>query len=211
MVNKRNKILRQSGRKNLNSNEVGRMIYRALRKSVEHKFFDSVVASTIGSGGTFFALTQAIIQGIGGGQRIGDNIALLRLQMNYRINLNITNTSLSDTIRVVVVLDKMNDGVAPTQADLMSLNTVTSPYSPEQIKSKRFTILFDKIDFVALGGKDIVVNQRSINLNGNTTYQGATSTTAANGKNSMWVYCIGTSNSFPAAFNMDFQVIFGDA
>lgn len=207
--NNRRNTRKNNGR--LTSSQVGTMISKALRRSVEPKFYDSVVSSTIGSGGTFFALSQPIIQGITGSQRIGDNIHLQRLQMNYRLDLNVANTQLSDTLRVVVVLDKMNDGVAPTGADLFTTATVTSPYSPEQIKSKRFTILYDKLDFVAIGGKNVLTVQKSIALNQVCTFQAATSVTAANGRNSMWVYCIGTSNTFPASFNMDFQVIFGDS
>lgn len=184
------------------------VVNRYMRRRAEHKFFDSTVSETIGTTFDVNAITQPIIQGIGGGQRTGDNITYLDLTMVYRIDINSSATTTD--IRLVVVLDKQNNGVAPISSDLFVNSGLTATYSAQQIKAKRFTILLDEIYNVTAGGIAAITKKKVIPLNATAAYLGTTDAAASNGKNSMWMFSVSTDNTNKPGFNMDYQVRFVD-
>lgn len=193
----------------LRRSQVAQEFVKLLRRKSEPKFYDSTISATVGNTYGVYALSQPIVQGIGGGQRVGDNISYLDLTMIYRVDINL-NTTIVNNIRIIVFLDKMNDGVVPVVSDLLVNATITSTYSPQQIKEKRFTILHDAIHNVAIGGITSISERRKITLNQVCSYLAATNVNGANGKNSMWAFLIGTDGTNMSSFNMDFQIRFID-
>lgn len=204
MAPKRSKILVNSRKRS----SVAAEVERVLRRRAERKFFDSTVGVNVGTTYSVLALSQSIVQGTGGGQRIGDNISYLRLHCSFRVDCNITATV--NDLRIIVVLDKMNNGVAPVVGDLLIGTSLTSTYSAAQIKEKRFTILYDKLANVTTGGRSSFMQQRVIPLNQTASYLGTTNVVGANGKNSMWIFLVSDNNTNQPGFNMDFQIEYTD-
>lgn len=187
---------------------VQRQIDRALSRRAERKFFDSTVSSLIGVSYGVFALSQPIIQGIGGGQRIGDNIEYRNLYASFRVDINVA--ALATDIRIIIVLDKMNVGIAPVIGDFLVNTGLTSTYSALQIKEKRFTIVYDKLANITLGGVSSFMVQKVFNLRQKVTYSATTNVVGANGKNSMWLFVVSDQGVNLPGFNMDFQIEFTD-
>lgn len=199
MSSKRSKVTNQS---------VGLQIQRYIRKHAEHKFFENIVSNIIDITWNISPVTSGIVQGISGSQRIGDNITYLCLRLVGRITVNPT-ASFSNT-RLVIVLDKMNDGTVPNFSDLFLNNGIDSTYSPEQIKAKRFTILKDQIFCLNTQGIGAYAINEIIKLNQVASYNGTTNTTSANGKNSMWCFVINDNGTNKPSINLNFQVEFMD-
>jgi len=205
MTNKPNK--RQ--RKNMSSKQqLKQMVNSMLASRIEKKFFDSTVSQNVGTSWYIATLTQDIIQGTGGGQRIGDNIKYADLWANYRIGIG---AGTATDIRIVIALDSMCNGVAPVYTDLFVNSNLTSTYSAQQIKENRFKIIYDYTGFVAVGGKNDIVMQRHFKLSNVCSFLATTSVAGANGRNSMWLFLISSENTNKPGFNMDFQVRYTDA
>lgn len=202
----RRKGKQNGGGKNIQA--MSAVVHRYMRRRAEHKFFDSTVSETIGTTLDINAISQPIIQGTGGGQRTGDNITYIDLTMVYRIDINSAATTTD--VRLIVVLDKQNNGVAPVIGDLLVNSNLTATYSAQQIKAKRFTILLDEIYNVTTGGIAAVTKRKVIPLNATAAYNGTTDATASNGKNSMWMFAVSTDNTNKPGFNMDYQIRFTD-
>lgn len=202
------RVMSRSRPTNRNLN-ISRIVQRAIIRQSEQKFFDSTVSRSVGSSYTVNALTQDIIQGIGGGSRVGDNIRYKSLNINFRFDNN--SSSPVNDVRVVIVLDKFNVGVAPVPSDLFVNTNLTATYSAQQLKSKRFTILFDKMFSLNNAGDSSAVVQKTIMLNQVASYNNVASTTNANGKNSMWLFMVGADNTNQAGMNGDFMVLFTDS
>lgn len=187
--------------------QISNMIMRAIDRRAEHKYIDTVVGVNVGTGWNINAITQGIVQGLLGSMRIGDNIRLLRVTMNARYDVG---AGTATDIRVVLVLDKMNVGVAPVYTDLFVNTNITSAYSVQQIKEKRFTILYDKLSFVNNVGRNSLIIQKSIPLNHLVEYNATAGSAGDNGKNSMWLFLLSTDNTNKPGFNSDLQVEYTD-
>lgn len=188
---------------------VGLQIQRYLRKHAERKFFDSTVSQTTNTTWDVNALSQPIVQGVGGGNRIGDNITYTSLLVKGRYQINPLAAASGTNMRLVIVLDKMNDGIAPIFSDLFVNNGMDSTYSPQQIKEKRFTILHDKVSNVAVGGITTITMNLRIALRQTAAYNATTNVVGANGKNSMWLFSAADDANKPS-LNMNFQIEFTD-
>lgn len=200
---------RKSFRKALNPSQanISSMIQKALVKNAEHKFFDTVVTNNPNATYVINALTQNIIQGTGGAQRIGDNIRLISL--TYKARYDIISGTNTD-VRVIIVLDKMNVGIAPVVGDLLVNTSITSTYSAQQIKEKRFTVIYDRIANINNAGRNSLIVQKTFKLNNVVEYNGTANATADNGKNSMWLFTVSTEPTNVPTLKADCQVMFID-
>lgn len=204
MVNNKRISIRRSKKKS----SVPQQIQKYLRKNAERKFFDTTVSSAVDITWDVTTLSQTIVQGIGGGQRIGDNITYVALTMIGRFTIN--PAAAVSNCRMVVVLDKMNDGIAPIYSDLFINNGIDSTYSVQQIKEKRFTILLDKSYALNLQGIAAHMFNHRMPLNQKVEYNATTSVVGANGKNSMWIFYINDNGANKPSLNIDYQIEFTD-
>jgi len=200
---------RRISKKNKKSaNHIGQQIQKYLRKHAERKFFDTTVSSAVDITWDITTMSQTIVQGIGGGQRIGDNITYVNLTMIGRFTIN--PAAITSDCRMVVVLDKMNVGVAPVYSDLFINNGVDSTYSVQQIKEKRFNILYDKSFPLNINGIAAHMFHKKIKLNQTVEYNATTNVVGANGKNSMWIFYINDNGASKPSLNIDFQIEYTD-
>lgn len=198
----------KNNRKSRSNTSVATQVQKYLLKHAEHKFHSVTVSSAFATTWTVSGITQSLVQGISGTERIGDNIRYFCVRQFGRVTVN-TTASFANC-RVILVLDKMSDSVAPVVGDLLNSNTVDSTYSAEQIKSKRFTILFDESYALNTQGVGAHMFNRTLNMNQTATYNGITNAVASNGKNSMWLFYVNDNGANVPSMNCNFQVEFTD-
>jgi len=201
-------LKRSSNRRTKARQSVSSQIRDYIRKTAEHKFFEVTVSQLLDTPWTIVPLSQGITQGTLGTQRVGDNITYYALRTVGR--LTASSTASTANIRFVVALDKMNDSVAPIYSDLFTVNSMDATYSTEQIKAKRFTILTDKtyaLNTAGIAGHMFNMKQM---LNQVASYNGITSATASNGKNSMWLFVCNDNGTNKPSINCNFQLEFTD-
>jgi len=96
-----------------------------------------------------FTLLNGLVQGPAVFERLGTRVKLVGLMMRLIVHPARTNTSLSESIRFLVVYDRQVNGTTPTLADVLQTrttanavtNVVDSP--PNWDKRHRFIILYD--------------------------------------------------------------------
>ncbi len=113
----------------------------------EIKFHDlDVDDAVVATGGTIAEDSLLTIpEGIGEEQRIGRKITVVSVHMNWNILLPDTATAneCTDTVRVIVYVDKQTNGAAPVVLDLLELADWQSFRNISN--AQRFTFLLDQM------------------------------------------------------------------
>jgi len=207
---KRGNSIKNSNRKT----EIATEVRRVLLKQQERKFLSTVTAGfSTTTPPAFFAISQPIIQGTGGAQRIGDIIRLKKLVVNMTISQDPAVSALETYVRSIIFLDKQNNGTVPAGTDILDIVTITSAFSPEQQKEKRFHIIADWVDILDKTVNTGRQHKRVYKLDNDCYYNGVTSVTGANGKNSLWymVFSQGIGGGTLPIVDFDMQVHFTDS
>jgi hypothetical protein len=206
-ANKNNQVDNQM----ITRSSVKRMVRDMIRSVEEVKFFNTTVAATTSLTPTIYALTQPIVQGIGGGQRIGDEILLKEILLRFRLDINQANTALTNVVRFIIFSDNMADGAFPLYTDLLTSTGVTSLYSYQVVKTKRFKIYLDQISGLNLNGEGVKVFSRQLKVHAPVFFNDGTNASTANGKGSLFIMVwTDVSGNFPA-LNGDIEMRFTDS
>jgi hypothetical protein len=165
--------------------------------------FTGTATAALPTGGVT-AVTQGIIQGIGNGQRTGNDITLARI----RCKINTTAVGASGITRYIIFQDHEALGALPSVTDVLDSTSVVAGYNTiNTVSRKRFKILADFSHAVPIGGEAVKVFDRyfSKELSKVVTFLGTTSTASANGKNAVFLLYIGTStNVFDSSFTVQY-------
>lgn len=206
-------------------------VNKVLSKTIEPKYTQSstgiltAYASNTAAGSTWQDVTSGISQGQGDfGNRIGDQINLLNLNLNYTVFYPAGAASLpSACIRVCVVQYCRDDNTPLTTQMFRTTSILGGPwYSSYSLRNrdylKFYKIIYDKRHIVvtqtaaatAVDSKyraDVAV---SIPLKGKVVHYTAGSTTSVNG---IWVFVIGDQASVASNPNvaMNWQLLYHDA
>jgi len=198
MVNKRNGS-RKQGRVSRNPIVTKSMVKQMIEHGKELKFFNTSIAANTSATPAILAITQPIIQGVGGGQRVGDDIDLKRIIYKFRVDMNVNNTVLSNVVRMIIFSDFQADAAAPVIADLLTGTLVTSLYNEQMVKSHRFKIHYDHIIPLSLNGPNVEIYERDFQVKHRINYTDTTNVTGANGKGAIFfAYWADTSVNHPA-------------
>lgn len=144
-------------------------VYRMLNSKAELKYFDTNSTSfqQYGSGaGSIFAVCSAAAQGVGGNQRVGDQIDPVRIEIRFSTDQQTTNPQ--STTRLILFQYRLNNVVAPTNAAILdpSIGGVATVWSAYNFDLRhQYTILWD-ISFVMSGsvGSSIYTRTGSYNI-----------------------------------------------
>ncbi len=108
-------------------------------KWLEQTTNDAVVSAT----GTVQPQIFLVPQGINNGQRIGDKLGIVKIEMRFILDLPATvlvaNTS--DVIRVVIIQDRQANLALPNVLDILFLTDIQSHQN--RVNQKRFRFLYD--------------------------------------------------------------------
>ncbi len=124
----------------------------------ELKFFDTTIGGGIAATMAIFNLTK-VPQGNGESERIGRKFIIEKISINYHISLpaKTVASSTSDTMRVMLILDKQTNGAKFVATDLIDTDSIFSFNNLSN--SNRFRILYKKnVDLAAGGAADNDVN-----------------------------------------------------
>jgi hypothetical protein len=130
----------------------------------ELKYYDSAVMITEDYDGTITGL-NAVTQGDGNDERIGNQIELARLNFRYYAYANTGNA----LTRVIIFWDKFNkiSTVAELLEDAGSSGVVISPYTYDRVK--QYQVLFDKTLSHNVDGPNLKNFEITIDLKGKKT------------------------------------------
>jgi len=90
-------------------------------------------------------LLNGCIQGDSATQREGSTIRPKSVDLRYQLTYNAT--SVQNTVRVMVIIDRQPNGATYSMVDLLSTNAVDSPRNLDY--RRRFKILYDKVHCIA--------------------------------------------------------------
>lgn len=127
--------------------------------NVEKKYLDTSNSAVTLSNTAYVANLTGMIQGTDYNQREGNSIKANSIQCRYTLkcNPNIT-ASLGQAVRVALVMDKDNQGSAPSQLDIFETADVNSPLN--HTNGKRFSVLYDKVHTTAPDASNAVVQHK---------------------------------------------------
>lgn len=128
--------------------------------------------------------------------REGLRIWARSIRINYECKWNATANGCDETVRILVVRDKLYQGTAPTTALILQEVSTYSTLSQRnnELEGKRFIFLYDRIhrnpnqvstDTYSAGKRLIIPLKFPIH------YTGSTSTSTDCGKNALWFFAIG--------------------
>lgn len=97
-----------------------------------------------------------LLSGMAAGDDVGnrDGNSVLCRSLHFRADVSGNGMNTSNVTRCIIFLDKMNQGTAPTAADILAItgsaNAVNSPLNVDHIT--RYTILLDKLFTTSVNG-----------------------------------------------------------
>lgn len=196
----------------------------AMNRSVEEKYFDAGLSSTVTSSGTMIPLSQ-VPQGTTGVLRIGNSILKKKIVISYDMRVNAAD--FWNFLRVIVFTWKGDDlSDAPTAGSILDGNVATWVYlaqAPHNFAYRhKYRILYDKLHQLETGiyGAALAANfgqvksaafqpPTAIKLNGEVVFYPGVNT-GMEGE----LYALVISDSLVAghpAFNFASQLIFTDS
>lgn len=137
--------------------------------------FTDVTASVTPSTTPALVLLNGISIGDTASTRTGQSIKMDR--SDFRFTLAVNTTSVSNFVRVIVVMDRQTNATAMTTADLLVVSTVVSPYSFGS--QNRFVPLFDETYALNVSGPGSITKVIGLNTNQHVTYNTSNAGTVA--------------------------------
>ncbi len=126
----------------------GRFGSSALGSPVERKFHDVNLAdSLVSNAGTIHSGINLIAQGVTESTRVG-RVAFIKsifMREAFQITESAVQTSGSDHVRTMIILDKQANGAAPAVSDIITAPSVAFFGFNQLANKSRFKILYDKI------------------------------------------------------------------
>lgn len=127
------------------ANEHAKMRGRLAALKPELKFFDTALTETqfATTAAVSFPSLNLIPQGVTESTRVGRKCTIKKLHLNFRLTKDASATLAgTDTVRVIVYVDKQANGAAATAADILEVTTDTFSYR-NLANVNRFRILKD--------------------------------------------------------------------
>lgn len=189
--------------------DVRRVVKSILDARVEHKQAIFDFSTTSLAAGVVTNLTEAIVQGDGVDQRSGNQIIVDKIDFTVR---SIAGSNAISTLRVILLVDRINLGSRPVVTDILSIADPASSYAVQGRVQNRYKILADfhlltsqstdnnatpltVINFHANGTPAVAVKQHRLRLKDKVFYNAATAVANANGKGAIHMLFVDTSNA----------------
>nr|WRQ64671.1 structural protein [Riboviria sp.] len=203
----RRKGSRMSSNRGRRELSVAALVNRALQKRLETKVFaQGAIGAATTTAGTVVQLTTGISQGDSNSTRTGDQIMIHHLKFYFRF----TAVTTSQSVRVVLFRDRLNQSALPAVADLLINGVWISPYTTtKQIQEKRFTILLDETLDCNINGetvKSMTVERSNI---GRCSYTGNAGTASDAGPGALFFIIIGSAST--GLYDYESTIRFTDA
>jgi len=155
--------------------------------NVEKKHNDVAATQNPTSSSWLATLLNGVAQGDSNESRDGSSVKMLSLYIKGYVNIN-SSTSRS-IVRLVVIHDKVPDGVAPNASEVFDANDVNAMYNTEYMGTK-YTILCDKTYSVSDGGNNNRPFKIYKKLNNKIRFSGTGSAITDISQGALWLYVI---------------------
>jgi len=181
--------------------------YRSVSKP-ENKHYDINLSQNVTSGGTV-TLISNIGQGVDDTQRIGNTLHLRSLYLNLLIKQ--TNTSVEDTVRVIVLRDRQNYNT-PSINDILEPGVLSTGLASlaqyNHYYMSRFKIIYDKIFTITPGGGEVIRIKKWLPLFCDSHYIGASTVF----KNQIYLVTVGDNTNILTlpTMNCSARIIYRD-
>jgi len=162
---------------------------QAIRKliNIETKVLDTVNGATIPNTGTV-STVSSIAQGLDYTNRVGDSIKIQYMEFKFRWTIGASATN--SFVRVMVVRDLDGYGSTPALTDILATANVLSPIN--YLHKDRFSVLFDEVEVLTSANNTSSVGAYLTPHAGHIKYLGTSSSTASNGKGSVYMVFLGS-------------------
>ncbi len=134
----------------------------------ELKFHDvDLDDGVIAAGGTITPSINLIAQGVTESARIGRKCVIKKIQWRYRLCLTNSTSGTTDTVRIIMYLDKQANGATAAVTDILETADIHS--FNNLVNSGRFRILMDRsVDVLKTSGGDAsgTLNHADIHMSG---------------------------------------------
>lgn len=193
---------------------LGKFVKACMDKEAEMKHASTTLASTATSGSGSIASANCLTflsQGTGTGQRIGNQAQWKRVVI--RGLLTLPAAAVGDTVRVLLVVDRMPNGAVAAVTDVLQSANYLSDYNLDMVShqgmSGRFSVLYDRVyDLSCTGpivatGTGVVLRHFTIQkkMNLPIMYKGNAGTVADLMKNNVFIFAISKSGVATWEFN----------
>jgi hypothetical protein len=143
------------------------------------------------------------------GDTYDDRTGLVINVQRYYLNINFKMTTTA-AVRILIVIDKFNQGSTPSVTDILEVGDVTSPLNySNTVAQKRFRIILDKTYNFSINGTLSAHELKDIALPLKIRYIGSSASSAFAGQNSMYLLMISdTPTAGSVGFNS--RILFTD-
>lgn len=167
--------------------------------NVEKKFINTVAASFSITNTPYIGWLCAISQGSDENQRNGNSIKAVSNSQKYTIQMNTAATT-GCTVRVILFLDKVSNGVTPTAAELLDISATLPPtiahYNRDNAGS-RFIVLSDKRHNMERNNRDHITSQIYNKLNHHVKYDAGTAVPGSTTTGHLYVLLCSDQSTLP--------------
>lgn len=196
-VKQQAKIAYMLAKKNANRKE---------RKYIDTTATDQAITSTASAGPL-----NLCAQGATDITRNGDKCNFLSLSFRYHINVNSSRTTKSETVRIVICIEKNVNGVSMDYDDLFAAETIESLRNMSEDKLGNYKILYDRTISLGLteqsGAQDSIYKKFDIV----TYYNGSAGTIATLQRNGIYLLTLGTEETNGALLDYHARLRFTDS
>ncbi len=204
-------ILAHAGRKQSGSTrKIAKKALRIAKGNVpEQKDHDTGPLAVAATG--VWEITRLSTPAIGdaGNSRDGDVVNSVGLELNGHIFMSSSATQTS--VRIVILMDKENDGVEPVVTDVFVDDTPFSLYNANSKTRKRYRILSDREFSYSITGSQHGTYKQKIKLRGKQYFSSVvTDADTAAGRNSLWAFICHNESVNEPAMTIDCRYKFRD-
>jgi len=159
----------------------------------ERKYVDTDIGITLATAASF-VLLNALVPGSQATQRVGRKADFVSMLLRMRVVVGGTPTNA--TYRIMVIVDKQANAVAPTIAEIMSAASLTNPMNLDN--RSRFVVLLDYVDTLDIAGNSQNVRTVFMRKKISTTYNSGSAGTIGDIQTNS-IYLLGLSSNAAGA------------
>lgn len=191
---------------------VRRYVKKCMAKVLEKKYYLKTHSGVSpGTAGTFYQLgVPDVVEGTGDGNRIGNQIRLLRVHVN---GLIYDSAAATGNARILIIEDLQYNGANPAVTDILSSSATYSTYNHNNVigaGGARFKILADKFyttDWLLAAASTWHHVNFTVKPNCIVQYKGSTATAADVVKNNVYALVIGFTATTTMTLNCDAEFV----
>lgn len=152
--------------------------------NAEKNYLDTDISANYSTTATITDLTS-MAEGDDQGARQGRSI--LAKSVFMRGYLNMSSAATATSVRLMIVMDTMNQGDAPTYTDIVSANAIAAPLNISAYPG-RYRILYDKQFLLSINGTRMRQIYCFKKLNNHIRFEGTGANTST--RNSLYFICV---------------------